>query len=94
MDEIVLGMVMLASSAGVSPGWDATVAPSSAVVRRDDARPSLKLPRVLVDEPSLPAGRFDSPRNARRRRLSGDQQQQQKSLAQPSARSADSGPAA
>lgn len=64
MNGIVLGMVMLASSAGVSPPPDTTVAPEApAVVRWDAAVPALKMPRVLVDEPSLPAWRFDSPRN-------------------------------
>ena len=65
MNGIVLGMAMLASSAGPSPASDVTVAPAaSAVVRRDDRVPALKLPRVLVVEPSLPVWRFDSPRNA------------------------------
>ena len=33
------------------------------MVRWDAAGPALKLPRVLVDEPLLPAWRFDSPRH-------------------------------
>ena len=61
MNGIVLGMVMLASSAGGSPARDATVAPASALVCGEDAGPALKLPRVLVDESSLPEWRLDSP---------------------------------
>ena len=65
MNPIVLGMVMLASSAGISPARDTTVAPAaSAVARWDDASQALRLPRVLVDKPPLPAWRFDPPRNA------------------------------
>lgn len=65
MNEIVLGLAMLASSVGVSATRDTAVAPApAAVVRWDDASPALKLPRVLADEPALPSWRFDSPRNA------------------------------
>jgi len=64
MNGIVLGMVLLASSAG-SPAPDPTVAPAaSAVVDWDATGPALKLPRVLIDEPSLPAWRLDSARTA------------------------------
>ena len=64
MNGIVFGMVMLAASAG-SPAPDTTVPPvASAVVDWDAASPALKLPRVLVDEPSSPAWRLDAPRNA------------------------------
>lgn len=65
MNGIVLGIVMLAASAGASSAPDPTVPPAaSAVVDWDAAGPALTLPRVLVDEPSLPAWRLDAQQNA------------------------------
>lgn len=64
MNGLVLGMAMLTSSAGASAAPDPTVAPEAVVVRWEDPGPALKLPRILADEPSLPAWRFDTPKNA------------------------------
>jgi hypothetical protein len=60
MNGIVLGMVMLATSAGASSADNTPVAPAvSTVVRGKDAGPTLKLPLVLVDEPSVAAWRLE-----------------------------------
>jgi hypothetical protein len=65
MNGIVLGMMMLVSSAGAVPAPDTPVGPAaSAATRWDDADPPLKLPRVLVDEPRPAAWRLDPPRSA------------------------------
>jgi len=66
MNAIVLGMVMLVSSAG-APGPEpaaASVASAPSIHRTDQARATLKLPRVLVTEPSRLARPFESPRAA------------------------------
>ena len=61
MIGIGLGMLLLASCAGTPPVLDNTVLPAApAVVVEDDAGPTLKLPRILVDDP-LPGWRLDSP---------------------------------